>query len=381
MLEGLAQVDWSQFHHAYGAATDVPDLLRALAWPDQAAEAILREAQGSKRGVVGHVENVLYGNVFHQGTRWGVSAKVVPFLRELLAVPERRAFILGYLHHLARGYPTQAFPELYPLEEVLTEGARVEALNPPASAVGGDVFGEDVDETWAETVPVLWERDCFLAVEACVPEVAKLLGGPDALEALALIASFPRATSTHDALWGLVHGASSDGRRGAALVSLAQHGVDIGEAAQVVLDQVDGVDAVYAAAAEVLSKGDRASVFSWSRLLDVPADLAARECPFAGTLSKLVALCLERCTPDVQAEAIDQLSVLLENAKGLAKNPLTHALLRLAFKRERPATWSAQQREVLEVIAEHGFWQFGADHLMKEFGLPATRDGLRAKLV
>jgi hypothetical protein len=33
MLEGLEDIDWGSLGHAYGTATDVPDLLRALASP------------------------------------------------------------------------------------------------------------------------------------------------------------------------------------------------------------------------------------------------------------------------------------------------------------------------------------------------------------
>ncbi|MBL8918182.1 MAG: hypothetical protein JNJ54_04940 [Myxococcaceae bacterium] len=95
-------VDWRRFHHAYGPAVDVPELLLALAEAD-------RDEAGFSEAV-----SALWGNVFHQGTRWGVTAKRVPFFIELLSdgprSPEARSFLVKYLHHLAVGYPESLFP-------------------------------------------------------------------------------------------------------------------------------------------------------------------------------------------------------------------------------------------------------------------------------
>ena len=70
MLEGIDDIDWSVLEHAYGPATDVPDLVRALV----AASADEREK----------ALRTLYGNVFHQGTRYEATAHVVPFLLDLV---------------------------------------------------------------------------------------------------------------------------------------------------------------------------------------------------------------------------------------------------------------------------------------------------------
>src|SRR5690554_371129 len=108
LLAGLDRIDWSRFHHAYGPATDVPGLLRAVASDDLAPEPIKAAAKKRGTSVFEHVTWTLYGNVFHQGSVWGVSAKVVPFLLELLQAgldAERRHFLVEYLHHLALSYP------------------------------------------------------------------------------------------------------------------------------------------------------------------------------------------------------------------------------------------------------------------------------------
>src|SRR2546430_17092296 len=69
-LEGLDQVAWSQLHHAYGPAADVPDQLRALRSPDV----------GTRR----QARQQLTGNIYHQGTRWQASGYAVPFLVALV---------------------------------------------------------------------------------------------------------------------------------------------------------------------------------------------------------------------------------------------------------------------------------------------------------
>lgn len=74
MLEGLETIDWSTLSHAYGPATDVPGLLRALSSPDH---SVRRETVAE-----------LFGNIWHQGTVYSATAAAVPFLYDLLAAPD-----------------------------------------------------------------------------------------------------------------------------------------------------------------------------------------------------------------------------------------------------------------------------------------------------
>ncbi|MFG1606842.1 hypothetical protein [Actinoplanes sp. NPDC049265] len=88
MFDRLHEVDWDRLHGAYGPATEVPGLIRALAGPDTVAAD---KARGS-----------LGGSVVHQGTTYSASAPAVPFLVELVddpAVPDRAgiAWLLGDL--------------------------------------------------------------------------------------------------------------------------------------------------------------------------------------------------------------------------------------------------------------------------------------------
>ncbi|GAA5184293.1 hypothetical protein GCM10023322_25470 [Rugosimonospora acidiphila] len=90
-LSGLDRVPWERLHHAYGPATDVPAQLRALRSQDPGTRA---QALGQ-----------LFGNVYHQGTRWQASAYAVPFLVGLIDDPHvpGRGAILDLLTAIAIG--------------------------------------------------------------------------------------------------------------------------------------------------------------------------------------------------------------------------------------------------------------------------------------
>ncbi len=79
MLDGLDDVPWSRLRHAYGDASDVPGILRAVADGDQDAV------------------DELFGNIWHQGTVYEATAYAVPFLVELLdadGIDKRSLFTL-----------------------------------------------------------------------------------------------------------------------------------------------------------------------------------------------------------------------------------------------------------------------------------------------
>ncbi|MFI0960911.1 HEAT repeat domain-containing protein [Streptomyces sp. NPDC021080] len=89
LLEGLDEVDWAELGHAYGRAVDVPGQLTALCGPDATArESALMS---------------LFGNIFHQGTRYSASPYAVPFLARIaLAGPQSiRDGVLRLLTRLA----------------------------------------------------------------------------------------------------------------------------------------------------------------------------------------------------------------------------------------------------------------------------------------
>jgi hypothetical protein len=91
VLDGLSSTDWEAVDHAYGPATDVPQLIRDLVSDDPATRALALSE--------------LSGNVIHQGTRFSATPKVVPYLIELVAAPgvPDRAAVLRYLIKLVAG--------------------------------------------------------------------------------------------------------------------------------------------------------------------------------------------------------------------------------------------------------------------------------------
>jgi hypothetical protein len=92
VLQRLDDVPWADLEHAYGSAADVPDLLRQLLDPDPKVRSEVLWA--------------LYGNVFHQGTRYPATPHVIPFLIEMCAdaaVPNR-GDLLRFWGSLITGY-------------------------------------------------------------------------------------------------------------------------------------------------------------------------------------------------------------------------------------------------------------------------------------
>jgi hypothetical protein len=165
------EVDWGRFYHAYGAADDVPDLLRALSAPDQ------QHASASL--------STLWNRVRHQGGSSAPLALAVPFLLRAAAdraVHNRAQLLLlaaeaGHRNHFG--------------------GDRREDLlqveDPPEEA-GFDVSGYPAGRTLQAA------RD---ALTAGAPLLTGLLGDPDpavrahAAYALATSAS-PPSRARHD---------------------------------------------------------------------------------------------------------------------------------------------------------------------------------------
>ncbi len=99
MLEGLDKIDWENLEHAYGSASDVPQLIRDLASDD-----------ADKRDQALYE---LYGNIFHQGTRYQATPYAIPFIFELIREPSipDRADLIKFTVDLALGYPEAYLPK------------------------------------------------------------------------------------------------------------------------------------------------------------------------------------------------------------------------------------------------------------------------------
>lgn len=92
-LKGLNTVHWKELSHAHGEASDVPALLRGAISPDEYD----REFSLS----------LLHETIWHQGTIYEATRYVVPFLINLLDIPEipEKLSIVLLLWAIAKGYP------------------------------------------------------------------------------------------------------------------------------------------------------------------------------------------------------------------------------------------------------------------------------------
>lgn len=99
MLKEIENIDWKNLKHAYGSAIDIPNDIRNLASQDQK----IRE-----RAIYN-----LYGNIFHQGSRYEATPYVIPFIYELLRneSTEDKHELFFLLISLALGYEEEYLPE------------------------------------------------------------------------------------------------------------------------------------------------------------------------------------------------------------------------------------------------------------------------------
>jgi hypothetical protein len=175
VLERLDDVEWDRICHAYGPASDVPDQIRDLcaADPDRREKARWQ----------------LYGNIFHQGTRYEATAHAVPFLLEVLADPDGadKAELVRLLAAIAVGYDSFWLPDGLPIAEHRRTADGGGMLLAAAPHPGDDGWDEDGD---AEYIEALSERDqeallahvavaAYDAVRQGVPLFRALLGHGD----------------------------------------------------------------------------------------------------------------------------------------------------------------------------------------------------------
>ena len=91
MLEGLDNIDWASVEHRKGPATDIPKLLRDL---------LSNEMKTQSSAII-----ELFGKIWHHGTVYEATSKVVPFLYEILENPScaERFSIVWLLGVIANG--------------------------------------------------------------------------------------------------------------------------------------------------------------------------------------------------------------------------------------------------------------------------------------
>lgn len=221
-LSGLEEVGWDRLHHAYGRAVDVPGQLRALRSPD---EQIRARALGK-----------LYGNVYHQGTRWQASCHAVPFLVALVADPEtpERAAVIALLRAVGIG---DLRDDDLPLNIDRHFGVAAAATDDDVELVVAALYDDnrDLDELpdgVDVAVDARWRRDAYLAAAGHLDTYRALLADLDAevaSRAAELLAWFPSEQTTVTALVNVPADRWHADVRASANLTLAWHiGTDIG---------------------------------------------------------------------------------------------------------------------------------------------------------
>ncbi|MGV9213941.1 HEAT repeat domain-containing protein [Micromonospora sp. RB23] len=407
MLDGLDDIDWARLGHAYGAADDVPGQLRALLSPDA---TVRDEALGE-----------LYGNVFHQGTRFEASAYAVPFLLEMLtdaATPDPAA-VLGLLSALAVGYDEGVLPDGFPVAEYrrAAEGGRaLLAAKPPPWTGGDETQKEYVEYLYVESLSEadqgrLWAYVALAtydAVRAGVPVFRALLGHSDPdvrLVAAYLLAWFPEEAdgsvpALARALDPAMDVAATPGEVATMLVSSGLLGAApdvrwltdarplVRWAAAIGRTRVLGAAADPATVAELLGWASAASG-------EVPAEPVEGEwVPFlGGDLGGYAALALRQLGPQHAARAFDALLDRLPTVSGDRSLTTLGAALPLAFPDGPPAAQTPvdaltpRQRQLAETLTRSTEpWLIDGQNfgniieLVSAYGLPGTREEMRAYL-
>ncbi len=182
VLAGLDEIDWAALSHAYGPADDVPGLLRALR----------SESHDERERAVSE----LYGNIFHQGSRYQATAYAVPFLARLAvdpATPDRQE-IVHLLASVAIGYDEAHLPRGVDIAGWRAEVERMSAADPAeelrkivewvaAARDEGERRARSVRRDWYDHAAELQyaqdELGVYDAVRAEVPGLRRLLGDDD----------------------------------------------------------------------------------------------------------------------------------------------------------------------------------------------------------
>ncbi|SEF91181.1 HEAT repeat-containing protein [Thermomonospora echinospora] len=181
-LAGLDAIDWAELTHAYGSAEDVPGQLRALRSPDEEAR---RTAFGK-----------LYGNIFHQGSRYEATSYAVPFLVGMAVAPDTpdRDLLLWLLGAIAIGHDESWLPQAVDIVRWRTHVAETKATSPEEAQRKMDAWVEEAPDenerrsrefwrTWHsfeyELRQAVSELAAYDAVRAAVPALCGLLEDSD----------------------------------------------------------------------------------------------------------------------------------------------------------------------------------------------------------
>ncbi|MFB6395488.1 HEAT repeat domain-containing protein [Polymorphospora lycopeni] len=400
-LKALDEIDWTGLEHAYGPAGDVPDQLRALAATDPSE--------------VDKSLHALYGNIFHQGSRYQATAYAVPFLTGLAADPATtgRDEILSLLASIAIGYDESWLPDGLPILEHRAELDRLRATDPETErarvAAWVEAAADESERTSREfeaslfdpqlvTANQQWAVDAYDAVRADLPHLLPLLGDADADVRTAcayLLGWFPEDSATlGPALLDRIREDTSPVVRGTALIA---YGLLAGPAAADVVAALDDPAPVVRAAAAIAAA--RLGAADSDRVVAVLVETMTAEAttrrnrlPFLdGNLPGYAALALAQPTQHVD-RAVDAVLTVLPTTAPYPAVPLVSALLGAVFPDGRVAPGTPfggltdrQRRAVAGLAAADFAWHGGQpgttyvnlNEVVRAYGLPDQLEALK----
>ncbi|MGZ0205170.1 HEAT repeat domain-containing protein [Streptomyces sp. RM1] len=413
---GLDTVDWSALTHAYGPADDLPGLLRDLCSAD--------ERQRHK------ALHELYGNIFHQGSRYPATAAAVPFLARMAAdpaLPDRSA-LLELLAALAIGYDEAHLPGGVAVADWRADVEEARAQDPAAVRAEYDAwveaaaddkdrrmraFRRDMYDHDRHLAAVTAELGAYDAVRGEIPALLPLLGDADAAVRAAtahLSAWFPEAAGESlPRLLALLDEEDEPAVLATALVAVGLLG-DGDHAADRDRERGGGPEAVarlrpFLAAGEPVVRWAAATALARLGATGVEGAVGPRvlaelvavaeesetglpHVPFHdGDLRGYSAASLTLLADRFPAEALDAVTDALAATTGPASFAVASAALRLAFGEpgpDGPGAFTAltePQRRLVRALAglDKDTWQWAnLWGIVRSWGLPVPRDALRA---
>ncbi|MDP3274945.1 MAG: hypothetical protein Q8Q09_07075 [Deltaproteobacteria bacterium] len=359
MLAELDAIDWSKLSHAYGPATDVPDMLRALNARD---EETVRDA-------LAHA----FSNIFHQGTRYTATAEAIPFVAHIAESkrgPER-AQVLSLLTHCIAGH--------------------FSLVHGPDTASGA-IWSSTPPTTHAQSDYEQVLASCENAGESTIAVALSSLTHPSprvrmpAAHLLAALRGFADRHAVSERLSACIADEPNDDVRAVMLFAwghtsgLRDHTLCAthARAPEPSLSRL-------VASVMCLRRGHSASEFA-KIVLDAMDDvsLATAYGGLSICATELVsdlAEVLQQCAPSSLDAAFDRLLARLAVVSDFSAVGLLRAALSVAFADAPvPAEFNDRQRALLETLARNqGFWMLGnALNILAERGLPGDRERLAA---
>lgn len=380
MLDGLQSINWALLKHAYGAATDVPTLIRRL----QGGNAEERE----------DARWHLYGNIFHQGTRYQATPHAVPFLVELLADPstQERDELIVLLVALAVGYH----------EAFLPKGLNAERFRAALLSNEEAMAAKDRKVCEKYGLSPLADIATYDAVKKATPLFLSSLNDLDenvACAATYALAWFPEVgQESLPQLSTLISNARS--HRATAHALLAAGLISQNSALSIDRGKVDGLltssSLSVSTAAALAACAVRTASTPYETLISALGrreEIKNEDCDLLfndGDLIGMVALALTDAPTEVIGDVIVALRNALRTANPLQSPDVAQTLLDLVshgiddpathYGSRRFSELSSTQQDALRTLRDFGGWSVGNtafanfSNLMSTYGLPASRE-------